>query len=127
MVGFPSLDGVGDKFGVFIGLQGAWWVASYAVCYRYSPTTLLMRTSTGSQAVHGMGAWLQRVWPSRYESIVKMSERAYGSKNGRTLGEFLLINKALSPVVFPMLIASSNHIVNKRRPSGEGKSSTTCT
>ena len=115
MVGFPSFEGMGEKFRVYIFLQGAWWVGSYAVCYHCSPTILLMQTSAGRRAAHGLGAWLQRVWPSRYESIAKTSERAYGSTNGRAFGEFLLINKVLSPVMFPVLIATADKIVEQRR------------
>jgi len=68
------------------------------ICYRYQPTVLLMKTGWGSRAVRWAGGWLQRVAPSRYESIAKMSERAYGSPHGRTVGEWVLINKAISCV-----------------------------
>ena len=83
---------------MYAGLESAWWAGTYVICYRYQPTVLLMKTGWGSRAVRWAGGWLQRVAPSRYESIAKMSERAYGSPHGRTVGEWVLINKAISCV-----------------------------
>lgn len=37
-----------------------------------------------------------QVAPNRYESIANLSSRAYGSPHGRTVGEWVLINKAVS-------------------------------
>lgn len=55
----------------------------------------------------------------RYEGIAKLTERVYGSPNGRTTGEWMLINKAAAPIAFPALIGTANRIVNQRNASKE--------
>ena len=110
----------GEVFKTFLALQTSWWVVTYAVIYRFQPTLRVLRTSWGSAAVHAAGAWLQRVWPSRYESIAQMGRRVLHSPNGRTTGEFVLINKAFSPAVFPLLVATANGIVKRRADQSLG-------
>lgn len=107
-------SGWGAKIKMYAVLQSSWWAGTYVICYRFQPTILLMQTSWGSRVVHWAGGWLQRVAPSRYESIAKLSARVYGSPNGRTVGEWVLINKAISPVVLPGLLGLANLIVNRR-------------
>ena len=105
---------LGDKFRTYVVLETSWWVTVYAVCYRWQPTILLMRTGWGSTAVRRAGAWLQRAWPSRYDGIAKAANRVYDSPNGRTFAEWALINKVLAPVSFPAKLALANRIVNQR-------------
>jgi hypothetical protein len=107
--------GWGEKFQTYLILETTWWVSWYAICYRFRPTVRLMQTELGSRAVHRAGRWLQRMWPSRYQNIAAASARAYESPNGRTFGEWLLINKVLSPVSFPLKVAMANRIVNQRQ------------
>ena len=102
------------QFKMYAVLQSSWWLGTYVICYRFQPTILLMQTSWGSRAVHWAGGWLQRWAPSRYESIAKLSARVYGSPNGRTIGEWVLINKAISPITFPGMLGLANVIVNRR-------------
>jgi len=103
-----------DKFKTYLALETSWWVAVYAVCYRFQPTVAVMRTEWGVAAVRGAGAWLERVWPTRYHSIAGAAQRVYASQNGRTVSEWLLVNKVLSPVSFPVKLALANRIVNQR-------------
>ena len=110
-----SGDTMGEKFRTYFAIETAWWVGVYAICYRFQPTIALMRTGTGRAAVHRAGEWLQRMWPSRYESIAKASERGFASPNGRTFGEWVLINKVLAPFSFPLKLAAANRIVNQKR------------
>ena len=77
-----------------------------------------MRTDLGSRAVQRAGSWLKNVWPSRYDGIAKAADRVYMSPNGRTFGEWLLINKVLAPVSFPAKLALANRIVNQRALAG---------
>lgn len=105
---------VGEKFRTYLALESVWWVGMYAICFRYKPTMAIMRTDAGSAVVQRAGRWLQGVWPSRYESIAAASTKVYTSPNGRTFGEWLLINKVLSPVSFPVKVAVANRIVNQR-------------
>jgi hypothetical protein len=102
------------QFRTYMVLETSWWVGVYAICFRWQPTVLLMQTSWGGLAVRRAGAWLQRAWPSRYDSIAKSAERVYASPNGRTFGEWMLINKILAPVSFPAKLALANRIVNQR-------------
>lgn len=97
-----------------MALETTWWVGVYAICYRFQPTVLLMRSDIGTTAVRRAGAWLQRNWPSRYEGIAKAADRVYGSPNGRAFGEWVLINKVLAPISFPAKLALANRIVNQR-------------
>ena len=112
----PSISptGMGDKFRTYLALETSWWVALYAICFRYQPTVAIMKTPTGSAAVQRVGGWLRRVWPSRYEKISAAAANVYTSPNGRTFGEWLLINKVLAPVSFPAKLALANRIVNQR-------------
>ena len=64
--------------------------------------------------MRGAGAWLQRIWPSRYESIAQLGNRVLKSPNGRTTSEFVLLNKAFSPAVFPLLVAAASALVDRR-------------
>ena len=107
-------EGLGEKFRTYVVLETSWWVGLYVTCWRFKPTVALMQTQWGAMAVRRAGSWLQRAWPSRYESIVKAADRVYGSKNGRAFGEWLLINKVLAPVSFPAKLALANRIVNQR-------------
>ena len=53
-----------------------------------------------------IGRLVFTVWPflsRRYEGFAKLSARVYGSPSGRTTGEWVLINKAMSPLVLPAL------------------------
>jgi hypothetical protein len=110
-----SGDTMGEKLRTYFAIETAWWVGVYAICYRFQPTIAIMRTGAGRAAVHRAGEWLQRMWPSRYESIAKASERGFASPNGRTFGEWLLINKILAPFSFPLKLAAANRIVNQKR------------
>ena len=110
-----SGDTMGEKFRTYFAIETAWWVGVYAICYRFQPTIAIMRTGAGRAAVHRAGEWLQRMWPSRYESIAKASERGFASPNGRTFGEWVLINKVLAPFSFPLKLAAANRIVNQKR------------
>ena len=111
----PSPDTMGDKFKTYLMIQTTWWVGVYALCYRYQPTRLVMQTPLGRSTVTHVGGWLQRVWPSRYKSIAAASEKVYTSPNGRTFGEWLLINKLAAPVALPFHIGLANHLVNRRK------------
>lgn len=106
---------LGEKFRTYLQLQVAWWMGSYGICYQFQPTTKVVETNWGAAAVDYAGAWLQRMWPARHESIVNASKRVYTSPNGRTLAEFMLLNKVLAPLVFPFLVATANSIVNRRQ------------
>lgn len=110
-----SGDTMGEKLRTYFAIETAWWVGVYAICYRFQPTIAIMRTGAGRAAVHRAGEWLQHMWPSRYESIAKASERGFASPNGRTFGEWLLINKILAPFSFPIKLAAANRIVNQKR------------
>lgn len=110
----PSGEGLGEKFRTYIVLETGWWFSLAAICYRFKPTVLVMQSGWGSHAVRRAGAWLKQVWPARYEGITTAAGRMYTSPNGRTLGEWLLINKVLAPVSFPAKLALANRIVNQR-------------
>ena len=107
-------DGMGEKFKTYLGLQVSWWVGSWGLIFWLSPTARIMQTHYGRAVISTAGQWLRRVWPSRHASIQSLGERIYTSPNGRTTGEFLLLNKLLSPVVFPALVGTANTIVNRR-------------
>lgn len=107
-------DGLGEKFRWYLALECSWWVGVGILCYRVQPTRAIMSTSVGAATVKRAGVWLQLWWPSRYEGIAALSSRVYNSSNGRTFGEWLLINKVLSPISFPLKIATANHLVNRR-------------
>ena len=102
------------QLATYVALETSWWVALYGICYRFQPTVGLMRTEWGSIAVRRVGGWLKQAWPARYDGIVKAADRVYTSPNGRTFGEWLLVNKVLAPVSFPMKLALANRIVNQR-------------
>ena len=55
------------------------------------------------------------MWPARHESLVNLSAKLYGSPSSRTTGEWLLINKGVSPVMLPALLATANTIVNRQQ------------
>ena len=55
------------------------------------------------------------MWPSRHESLVNLTAKVYGSPTGRTTGEWMLINKGVSPVMLPVLLATANTIVNQNQ------------
>merc|ERR1740130_1760768 len=74
-------------------------------------------------AVRWAGGWLQRVAPSRYEKIASLSSRAYGSPHGRTVAEWVLINKAVSPVMLPALLGLASVMANRRAAAAEGLTS----
>uniref|UniRef100_A0A7S2GCR7 Uncharacterized protein n=1 Tax=Haptolina brevifila TaxID=156173 RepID=A0A7S2GCR7_9EUKA len=110
----PSAAELGEKFRWYLTLETSWWVSVYAICYRCQPSVALMQTKVGSAMIRHVGRWLQRAWPSRYDSISQSFARMYESPNGRTFGEWLLVNKVLAPVSFPMKLALANRIVNQR-------------
>jgi len=112
--GLPTGEGFGEKFRTYVVLETSWWVAVYAICYQFKPTVLIMQTGWGNAAVRRAGAWLKQSWPSRYDGIAKAADRVYTSPNGRTFGEWMLINKILAPVSFPAKFALANRIVNQR-------------
>eukprot|EP00322_Chrysochromulina_rotalis_P024903 CAMPEP_0115847898 /NCGR_PEP_ID=MMETSP0287-20121206/10630_1 /TAXON_ID=412157 /ORGANISM="Chrysochromulina rotalis, Strain UIO044" /LENGTH=172 /DNA_ID=CAMNT_0003301767 /DNA_START=58 /DNA_END=575 /DNA_ORIENTATION=+ len=116
-------SGLGERFRTYLTIEVAWWVGAYGLCYRYRPSMAIMQTQLGRRVVSRVGSWLQRAWPSRYATIQSSANIGYTSQ-WRTFSEWLLINKALAPLSFPLKVAAANHIVSQRN-AAEGLAATT--
>ena len=104
------------QFKAYVAIEaGVWLPGLYLLCYRFRPTIRFVETRTGAELVRRAGDWLQRWSPSQHEKIARLSGRIYGSPNGRTFAEWLLLNKVLTPVALPSKLFLANWIVQKQR------------
>ncbi len=133
------------KYYLYIEL-GVWLPATFVLCWRWQPTIRFVATPFGARFVARAGEVLERYLPSYHESISRLTGRMYGSPTGRTVGEWLLLNKVsrslskapcarrlprppstlpapawtrqvLSPVSFPAKIYIAHRIVKARERS----------
>ena len=81
------------KYYLYIEL-GVWLPATFVLCWRWQPTIRFVATPFGARFVARAGQVLERYLPSYHESISRLAGRMYGSPTGRTVGEWLLLNKA---------------------------------
>jgi len=124
---FPSGDGtgkVGDTLKAYLFIEGFIWLPTmWVICYRFQPAIRIWENPSGRQMVMRGSTVLERYVPSFHASLSKLAGRIYGSPNGRTTAEWLLINKVLSPVAFPMKVAVGGMWVERRRRAQEAASS----
>jgi hypothetical protein len=99
---------------VFIWLPTMW-----LACYRFQPAIRFVQHPTGRDVVMRGSAFLERYAASTHQSLKKLADRIYGSPNGRTTAEWLLINKVLSPVAFPLKMWVGHLWVERRRKANE--------
>ena len=79
-----------------------WLPTTWIICNRFQPAIRFYSNATGREIVHRGSAVLERWAPSTHTKLSGLAQRIYGSPNGRTTAEWLLINKVVSPVAFPM-------------------------
>lgn len=73
-----------------------------------------MDSEAGAMAVRKSSEFLEQWAPSWHASIAKLSARVYGSPSGRTLAEWILLNKILAPISFPTKMWFAHQIVERR-------------
>ena len=79
-----------------------WLPTTWIICNRFQPAIRFYSNETGREIVHRGAAVLERWAPSTHTKLSGLAQRVYGSPNGRTTAEWLLINKVVSPVAFPI-------------------------
>ena len=105
----------GETFKAYVAIEALVWLPGlYLLCYRYRPTVRFIETKAGGDLVRTVGEWLQRNVPSQHAKVVKLSAGVYGSPNGRTFAEWMLLNKVLAPVSLPTKFMVANSIANRR-------------
>mmetsp|Transcript_24856 Transcript_24856/g.54320 ORF Transcript_24856/g.54320 Transcript_24856/m.54320 type:complete len:157 (+) Transcript_24856:196-666(+) len=109
--------GMGQKLAAYIAIEAVWLTALYGACFRYRPTVVFLSTQSGARFVQRASTFLQTYLPGSHNSIVKLSEKAYGSPQGRTVGEWLLINKILAPVSLPTKLWIAHRVCEYRKAS----------
>ena len=110
---------MGEKFRTYLFIEaGIWLPAAYLFCWRFQPSVRFVSTPEGRAIAKRASEFIERVLPSWHASIMRLTERVYSSKGGRTTAEWILLNKVLAPVSFPTKIWLAHKWVESRSPRG---------
>ena len=92
-----------------------WLPSTWLICYRFQPAIRFYSTATGREVVRRGATFLERWAPSTHAKLAKLAGNIYGSPSGRTTAEWLLINKVVSPVTFPIKMWLGHLVAQRQR------------